>query len=72
MRFATIITAAGSAMGSGRHLRHSRKIDRRVDLDSLTLIGHRKFPYQLDGDYLGEIDRLELKYEPDCLDLILP
>jgi diacylglycerol kinase family enzyme len=72
MRFATIITAAGSALGSGRHLRHSNKIDRRVDVDSLTLVGHRPFPYQLDGDYLGEIERLELKYVPDCIDLVLP
>jgi diacylglycerol kinase family enzyme len=72
MSFGTIITAAGSALGSGRHLRHSRRIDRRVDLDSLTLIGHRPFPYQVDGDYLGLIDRLELRYEPDCIDLVLP
>jgi diacylglycerol kinase family enzyme len=72
MAFATIITAAGSALGSGRHLRHSNKIDRRVDVDSLSLVGHRAFPYQVDGDYLGEVDRLELRYHPDCLDLVLP
>ena len=72
MSFSTIMGATGSALGSGRWLRHSRRIDRRVDMDSVTLVGHRKFPYQLDGDYLGEVDRLELRYEPDCLDVILP
>lgn len=72
MSFGTIISATASALSTGRHIRHSRKIDRRVDLDSLTLVGHRPFPYQVDGDYLGEIDRLELRFEPDCLDLILP
>ncbi|HVV35632.1 MAG TPA: diacylglycerol kinase family protein [Acidimicrobiales bacterium] len=72
MSFATIIGAAGSAMGSGRHLRRSHRIDRRVDVDSLTLVGHRKFPYQLDGEFVGEVDRLELRYQPDCLDLVVP
>ena len=72
MSFGTIIGAAASAMGSGRHLRHSRRIDRCVDVDSITLVGHRKFPYQLDGEYMGEVDRLELRYVPDCVDLILP
>jgi diacylglycerol kinase family enzyme len=72
MSFGTIIGAAASAMGSGRHRRHSRRIDRRVDVDSITLVGHRKFPYQLDGEYMGEVDRLELRYVPDCVDLILP
>jgi diacylglycerol kinase family enzyme len=72
MSFGTIMGAAASALGSGRHLRHSRRIDRRVDVDSITLVGHRKFPYQLDGEYMGEVDRLELRYVPDCVDLILP
>ncbi len=72
MTFNTIMGAAISALGSGRHLRHSSKIDQRTDIDAVTLVGHRPFPYQLDGEYIGEVDRLELKYAPDCIDLILP
>jgi diacylglycerol kinase family enzyme len=72
MTFNTIMGAAFSALGSGRHLRHSSRIDQRNDIDSVTLVGHRPFPYQMDGEYIGEIDRLELKYAPDCIDLILP
>ena len=30
------------------------------------------FPYQVDGDYLGEVERLEFSYEPDCLTLVVP
>ncbi len=72
MTFGTIMSAAISALGSGRHLRHSSKIDQRTDIDELTLVGFRPFPYQLDGEYIGEVDRLELKYAPDCIDLVLP
>ncbi len=72
MSFSTIVGGAMSALGTGGHLRRSRRVDQRDGIHSLTLVGHRPFPYQLDGDYIGEIDRLELRYEPDCLDVILP
>ena len=34
--------------------------------------GHRPFPYQVDGDYLGEVDRLQFRHEPNALNLVLP
>jgi diacylglycerol kinase family enzyme len=72
MTFSTIVSAAFSALGTGGHLRRSRRVDQRTGVDGLTIVGHRPFPYQLDGDYIGEVERLELRYEPDCLDLVLP
>ena len=30
------------------------------------------FPYQVDGDYLGEVNRLDFGYEPDVLTLVVP
>jgi len=72
LRFDTVVGAIASALASGRRLRHDKRLDRRVDINSATLVGHRPFPYQLDGDFLGEVDRLELRYEPDCLDLVVP
>jgi hypothetical protein len=45
-------------------------IDQRNDLDAITLTGHGPFPFQVDGDYLGEVEQLLLRYEPDCLELI--
>ena len=38
----------------------------------LTVTGHGPFPYQVDGDYLGEADHLEFRYEPDSLKLFMP
>lgn len=72
MQFVPLIQAVGSALGSGRRLRHSKTVQQKSDIESVTLVGHRPFPYQLDGDYLGEVERLEIRFEPDCIDLIVP
>ncbi len=72
LRIATLVGAAASALGSGRRLRRDRSVDQRVDLDAITVTGHGPFPYQLDGDYLGEVEQLALRYEPDALELVMP
>ncbi len=61
-----------SALGDGARLRHSRWVDYRPDLSALTVKGFGPFPYQVDGDYLGEIDELVFRHEPDALRLVLP
>jgi diacylglycerol kinase family enzyme len=72
LRFGRTMRVVGSALASGRHLRSSRWTDHRVDLDRLTIEGYGPFPFQVDGDYLGETDRLELRHEPEVIDLVLP
>ncbi len=45
----------------------------RLDgLHGFTVRGHRPFPWQIDGDYLGDTDVLDFSYEPDCLSLVKP
>jgi diacylglycerol kinase family enzyme len=65
---------AGAALSSlrGRGAKPGRRIVVARDVDAATVTGHGPFPYQVDGDYLGEISRVELQYEPECLDLLLP
>jgi diacylglycerol kinase family enzyme len=70
--FTTLVGAAASALSSGRRLRRDRNLDIRSDLPSLTVTGHGPFPYQVDGDYLGEAESLEFRHAPDCLDLLVP
>lgn len=38
----------------------------------LELVASRPLPYQVDGDYLGETDRLVVRCVPDALNLVLP
>jgi diacylglycerol kinase family enzyme len=67
-----LLTLAASALGSGQHLRRSRHTDYRTDLASVRVTGHGPFPYQVDGEYLGETTELRFRHEPNTLDLVLP
>ena len=72
MRTIAFVDLMVSALGSGSRLRSSRIVDYRPDVSALTVKGYGPFPYQVDGDYLGEIERLEFRHEPDALRLVLP
>jgi len=72
LAFARTMRIIGSALGNGKHLRTSRWTDHRTDLTSLTVTGYGPFPYQVDGDHLGDTELLEIKHEPDVLDLVMP
>jgi diacylglycerol kinase family enzyme len=69
---ARLLALAASALGTGSWLRRHRKIDYRSDLPALTVRGYGPFPYQVDGDYLGETEHLELRHEPDSLTIVQP
>ncbi len=62
---------AGALRGGGRVSR-SKRVDYRTDLTELTVRGHGPIPYQVDGDFLGEIDELRFRYEPEAIRLVLP
>ena len=72
LAFGRTMRIIGSALVSGRHLRTSRWTDHRVDLEHLVVEGYGPFPYQVDGDHLGDTERLEIRHEPDVLDLVMP
>jgi diacylglycerol kinase family enzyme len=68
----SFLPLAVSALGSGALLRRSRHTDYRVDLAEARVAGFGPFPYQVDGDYLGEADELHFRHEPEVLDLVMP
>ncbi len=53
-------------------LRSGRQVDIRHDLGEVIVEGHGPIPHQVDGDYLGETDRIVLRHEPEALSLVLP
>jgi diacylglycerol kinase family enzyme len=69
---ATMLNLAVSALHGGERLRHHRKVAYVSSVNEATVVGYGPIPYQVDGDYLGEVDRLELSCQPDALTLILP
>ena len=70
-RLLRIMARALRADGS---LARDRHIHYRPDVDAFVVEGTdgRPFPYQIDGDYLGEIARIEFRHVPEAMDLVLP
>jgi diacylglycerol kinase family enzyme len=66
---AILRTAAGALRGH-RQLHRLRSTDYRTDLSSFVVEGYGPFPYQVDGDHLGDTLRLEFRHEPGILKLV--
>ena len=76
-RLGDVAGTFGSTVGGARRLARAPTVVQRADLASLrlTAIGAgagERFPWQVDGDYLGDIDDLDVVYVPDAISLVLP
>ena len=69
MKATHILRSLGSALRGGG-VPPAPWLDVRRDVTSLTVRNQRSFPYQLDGDYLGETQKLEFEHVPGCLRLV--
>jgi diacylglycerol kinase family enzyme len=68
----TLLGGAASAMRSGRFLEHRRGIEHRHDVHRILIRSSEPFPYQVDGDDVGDTDQLDIEYEPDALTVVVP
>jgi diacylglycerol kinase family enzyme len=68
----SMLSLAAAALLSPEALHRHPNVQHRDDVTSATITGTEPFPYQVDGDYLGEVTKLEFGYEPDVLTLVLP
>jgi diacylglycerol kinase family enzyme len=53
-------------------LEKSSSIDIAIDVENVSINFPAPFPYQLDGDYLGDTTSLEIKHCPEALRLVRP
>lgn len=72
LKLGPLLSLAGRSLGRDGGLRSARHVDVRHDQSEISIEGHGPIPYQVDGDYLGEVDRLVLRHEPGALRLVLP
>jgi YegS/Rv2252/BmrU family lipid kinase len=71
MRAMAILTSlAGALRGGG--VKPARHLDVRTHVDRLVIENEEPFPYQLDGDALGETTRLEFRHVPGAIKLVFP
>jgi diacylglycerol kinase family enzyme len=68
----SLIGGAASAMLSGRFLARRAGVVHRSGLIDIEVTATRPFPWQVDGEFIAISNRLEISYEPDVLDLVLP
>jgi diacylglycerol kinase family enzyme len=68
----TLLAGAASAMRSGRYLRARRRVEHRTNVKRVLVQGGEPFPYQADGDDLGDADLLDISYEPAALTIVVP
>jgi diacylglycerol kinase family enzyme len=71
-RATAMLSLAAAAMLSPEMLHRHPNVEHRDGVKSAVIAGTEPYPYQVDGDYLGEVDRLEFGYEPDVLTLVVP
>lgn len=74
LRVDNILRVVAKALRADGSLARDRSIDYHPDVNGCLVraIDGRPFPYQVDGDYLGEIDRIELRHVPDAIRLVVP
>jgi diacylglycerol kinase family enzyme len=71
MRATAILGALSKALRGGG-VPESDVLDERIDLTELTVSSETPFPYQVDGDDLGDTRHLAFRHVPDAMRLLLP
>ena len=67
-----ILSIAARAFLSPKLLHRQRDVVQRDGVTAATIASDEPFPYQVDGDYLGNVRRLDIAYVPDALTLVVP
>ncbi len=71
MKARHILTSlAGALRGGG--VQPAAHLDIRTDVERLRIEHDTPFPYQLDGDALGETSRLDIAHVPAAVNLVFP
>jgi diacylglycerol kinase family enzyme len=72
LRPAVVVRAAAAAVGRATFLTTSPEIVQRTAVTAVGVTAETAFPWQVDGDYLGEVEQLAIAFEPDCLTVVIP
>lgn len=69
---AALAPVAVAALRDGHKVAGSPHVRTITDVHKATVSAARPVPYQLDGDYMGEADKIELRWQPDAISLVRP
>ena len=71
MQATTILKSLGGALRGGG-VKPTASLDVHEDVESLSITSHQPFPYQVDGDYLGETTDLQFEHVRNAVRLVRP
>lgn len=71
LRVAPILRGLGSALRGGG-VTTSEHLVEWTDVDQMSVEHDTPFPYQVDGDHLGDVTRLDFRHVPDAVRLVFP
>ncbi len=69
---ATLLGVMSSALRGGEGFSRRRKVTVVGDVVHAVIRPYAPVPYQVDGDFLGDTEHLQFRWEPDYLRLIVP
>jgi diacylglycerol kinase family enzyme len=72
LRALSLIGGAASAMRTGKFLHGRKDVVQLDDIAALHVRSEAAFPYQVDGDDVGDTNELRIALEPDALTIALP
>ncbi len=72
LRLPVALRTVMSGLARHRYVTSTSDIAQGSQICSLRAVGDRPFPWQVDGEYLGESEQLDVSYEADALGLVLP
>ena len=72
LRLGTIGRAFRSALGDGTDLGRQPGVTLLTGVEGAAISSAEPFAHQVDGDYLGRVDKIDVGLEPSCLDLVVP
>jgi diacylglycerol kinase family enzyme len=72
LKLRAILPAFVSALRGDEKPAKHRHVSLVRGVSSATVKGHRPLPYQLDGDFVGEPDQIELTWAPMALSIVVP
>lgn len=61
-----------ASLRSANGVTTNKGVDVRHDVITAKITSSEPFPYQLDGDYLGDVTSIDLRWERDALQLVVP
>jgi diacylglycerol kinase family enzyme len=72
LSLSVLLPCAASALRGGRLLARHREVALRSHVEAVKITGYGPFPWQVDGDYLGETEHLAITWDPDALTIVTP